>query len=182
MTRSGHLPVDAVALTQEIRDFLNTLPIQMPRCSTDRAWTTAIKHGIGNIGLSAGFLAGASGFPTANDHEWLYDLIWFRNSRENYLEELILALESEWEVDPDEIYYDFEKLLVARAPIKVMIFQDNGGNLDSLWAMLEKSLRTYRKHSGDETYLCAAYRNRHGDFQIKQTTLPSALSGTPILT
>jgi hypothetical protein len=38
------------------------------------------------------------------------------------LKRLVIALESEWLRDPEEIIYDFTKLLVARATLRVFVF------------------------------------------------------------
>jgi hypothetical protein len=52
---------------------------------------------------------------------WLWDMTWVELS-EGKLIDLPLALESEWLRTFDEILFDFEKLLVCRARLRVMIF------------------------------------------------------------
>lgn len=170
-------PPDIPALAVRIEVFLTDLPGQLPPGHSNTKWTTRIKSGIGQIGLEAGLLATASGYPTPKDREWLYDLIWFQNSPEKHLERLVMALESEWSRDPDEILYDFEKLLVARAPLKVMIFQDNGENLDALWQMFEKSMQTYAHHDPTELYVWAAFQETRYAFMVKTARVEELLAG-----
>jgi RNAse (barnase) inhibitor barstar len=164
-------------MANHVEAFLKALPTQLPRGHSDTEWTSQIKCGIGQIGLEAGLLATASGYPTPKDREWLYDLIWFQNSPQKHLERLVMALESEWSRDPDEILYDFEKLLVARAPLKVMIFQDNGRNLDALWQMFEKSLQTYAHHDPTELYVWAAFQETRHEFTVKAARVEELLAG-----
>ena len=78
-----------------------------------------------------------------------------------------MVLESEWCRDADGIHYDFEKLLVAKAPIKVMIFQNHKDNLDALWAMLAEGILRYRNHDLGETFVLAAFQNETQKFVIK---------------
>jgi hypothetical protein len=168
---------DIAALAERVSDFLKRLPIELPRGRSDTEWTTHIKCGVGQIGLDAGLLATASGYPTPADQEWLFDLIWFENSEQKHLKRLVLALESEWNRHPDEICYDFEKLLVARAPLKVMVFQDNGRNLPELWQMFETSLQTYAQHDADELYLFAAFQETPHEFMVKMIRVQELLTG-----
>jgi hypothetical protein len=172
-----NLPMEYAVLVEQIRAYLAALPDRLDRGRSDSEWTTEIKCGIGQIGTDADFRACASRYPASTDREWLFDLIWFRNSPEGSLEELELALESEWCRDPGEIFYDFEKLLVARAPIKVMIFQDNGDNLGSLWEKFDQSLRTYQQHGEHEIYLLAAFREEKHAFEFQQGTIQELLAG-----
>lgn len=86
-------------------------------------WTTEIKHSLCICGESNGFWTAASGFRGRS--EWLFDVIWLSYSppdSEN-MKSVPLVAECEWGADMD-ILWDFQKLLVARAGIRVMIFGD----------------------------------------------------------
>jgi hypothetical protein len=78
-----------------------------------------------------------------------------------------LVLESEWSRDPWHIQEDFEKLLVAKAPIKVMVFQNYGNNLPDLWRLLKDGIRIFEKQASDETYILAAYKREEHEFEIQ---------------
>lgn len=167
-------------LVEEITHCLEAMPISLVRGRSDPEWTAEIKKGIGTIGLKHEYLVCASGFPEANTQEWLCDLVWFRNTPEGHLQEVALVLESEWNWLPDAIRYDFEKLLVAKAPIKVMVFQDYNGNLDELWSLLETSIRCYVSKDLDETYILAAFRETEHAFTIKTCHASELLPATVV--
>ena len=59
---------------------------------------------------------GAASFPSKGCPEFLWDFV-------SYIKErgIFIAAESEWNTEPSEIAYDFEKLLYVRSPLKLMI-------------------------------------------------------------
>lgn len=57
----------------------------------------------------------------ADGSEWLYDVTGLQYDNDGFLIRVALAAECEWGTQ-DEIYYDFEKLLLARADLRVMVF------------------------------------------------------------
>ncbi len=59
--------------------------------------------------------------PGRVDGEWLYDVTCLRYGDDEYLKEVPLVVESEWG-DEHEIFDDFEKLLLCRADLRLMIF------------------------------------------------------------
>ena len=64
--------------------------------------------------------------PPADGGEWLFDVTGLLYDDDGYLRRTVLVAESEW--GPwKEIYSDFEKLLTARADVRVMVF-DGGQN------------------------------------------------------
>ena len=110
------------------------------------------------------------------DGEWLYDMIWYKDDPDfkdgdiaglhRSLKEVVLVLESEWSHSNWDIQYDFEKLLVAKSPIKVMIVDDVGSMGISI---VENGLkrfdtRNYGVDDYEELYLLAQYENASGDF------------------
>src|SRR5437660_330921 len=111
-------------LESEIISALEAVPAQIPGGMGEGVWTTAIKSSLIALGKKHGYGVCASGFPNKCDAEWLYDLVWFRNDRAQHLREVGLVAESELRVEPAEIKFDFEKLLVARSPLILMVFQD----------------------------------------------------------
>ena len=60
--------------------------------------------------------------------EWLYDVTWCEYDQD-VLKSVPLVAECEWAGKADRLS-DFEKLLVAKAPIKVMVY--DGGHADDL--------------------------------------------------
>ena len=121
----------------------------------NRHWTRKVKKVIGRIGRENGFTVSASGFKGKCDPEWLYDLVWYRNNTNERLEALPLILECEWIESKDSIRWDFERLLIANAPLKVMVFQCRGERkMEDLFKMLKDSVNEF-KHGGFATYILA---------------------------
>lgn len=83
--------------------------------------TYSIKEIIGNYGHSKGFKVCACGFPGHFENEWLYDMVWYKENNTNNLITVELALECEQSYGLPAIKFDFEKLLVANANLRIMI-------------------------------------------------------------
>lgn len=94
----------------------------------DSEWTHRIKEELGALGKSKGYYTyGLKNSPHCDDGEFMFDLCWLdygeqrtgdKNSR---LKRVPLALESEW-LRPGDVDDDFQKLLIVRADLKVMVF------------------------------------------------------------
>jgi len=87
----------------------------------DAEWTYRIKEAIGRQGKE-NYSVCTAGFPRTYESEWLFDLVWYAQNDDFYTS-LVLACEIEWKTHKDCILYDFEKLLVARAKYRLMVFQ-----------------------------------------------------------
>jgi hypothetical protein len=112
----------------------------------------------------------ASGFEGKFEPEWLYDLIWYKNNSEVRLETVPLVLESEWAYDYYDIRFDFEKLLLANAPLKVMVFQDGGHDTtEVLFSKLIAGINEFI-HGGFGVYILACYQQSQGRFEVKKIT------------
>ncbi len=135
----------------------------------DRQWTTEIKRSFMKLAKTHHYQA----VPNETECGWLYDMVWFENEPAPspstippHLREIHMVLESEWAYSPFEILYDFEKLLVAKSPIKVMVFQAYD-NLSELWSLLDTGIKKFKTPPTSEKYILAAYRNGKGDFEVK---------------
>ena len=118
----------------------------------------------------------ASGVEAADSGEWLYDVCWLRYGEANplavahadpgldCLNEAVLILECEWAdggMDRGRTRDDFQKLLVGRARVRCMIWEDNKGEDDPavaewLVGMMSECLET----APDDFYLLARYTDR----------------------
>jgi hypothetical protein len=77
-------------------------------------WTLAIREALTRLGHELGCqVRGARPLidPKKWDTEWLCDVTWVESDDEHTLLSVPLALESEWQTAPDEILWDFQKLL-----------------------------------------------------------------------
>lgn len=82
--------------------------------------------------------------PNGNDGQWLYDLIWYKNNNEGFLESIELILESELSYGLNHIKYDFEKLLQAKSKNKIMICISGNLKIDTIKDYCQKSVDAYQ--------------------------------------
>jgi hypothetical protein len=154
-------------LETEVISAITRIISTIPPGMGDGVWTAAIKRCLIDLGKQKNYHVCTSGFPTDCDGEWLFDLTWYRNDPPNHLREIGLILESEWHVGLDKIKYDFEKLLIAKCPIKVMVFQDYKNNLQDIFSLLETGIHSFRAEPTGEKYILAGYQNSTGKFVFK---------------
>ena len=130
---------------------------------SDGQWTVAIKKALIDIADKHELLANCSsiGGQYKKNHinyEWLYDIILYTNKEDDILDEVYLVGESEWHYDRGELENDFSKLLLARAKVRLMVYQANDENIyhglrNRFIRMIEESSSCL---SGD-VYLFAVY-------------------------
>ena len=150
-------------IIKEVKDFILSIPNDIiPGGLSDSEWTAKIKKGFLALGKKFDYET----CPDECNPQWLYDLIWFKNNEKHHLVELGLVLESEWSKYIDDIKYDFEKLLVAKAPIKVMICQEKNGNVEDLIEMFNLGIDDHSKKDCCETYLIAIFIESEWMFKI----------------
>lgn len=92
------------------------------------------------------------GFPKYFEKEWLFDMTWYKENEKGQLIELVMVLESEWDTSFVGIKYDFEKLLICKCPLKVMVCQWPKADIQNLFDKIESSINAFGS-STDETYL-----------------------------
>lgn len=155
-------------LEAEIVSTIKNVPASILTGRGDGEWTVTIKRALISLGVKNGYNVCAAGFPDECEREWLYDLVWYRNDPPEHLREIGLVVESEWAKNVHAVKYDFEKLLVAKSPIKVMVFQDfKDSSIEQMWSLLEKGIHTFKAEAAGEKYLLAGFNNADYEFQIK---------------
>jgi len=125
----------------------------------DESWTKRIKDKICDIGHRNGLEVRTEGCSLADAGEWLFHLVWVEKQAdaERFIS-LPLAMQFHWGHHLKEIAADFEKLLVAKADHKVMVFQRSSPKeVRNLMTALEDRIRSFRPQSPDERYLLAGY-------------------------
>lgn len=143
--------------------------------SSRPAWTSAIKTVLCELKneIDAGkdiCLAAASNVDNSDWGEWLFDVTLYTYSKKpepiRHLKEIYLAVECEWDFSFQEIQNDFEKLLVAKARYKLMIFQAKSNtSLEDTIKNLSIIIDKFPSHS-EERYMFVAYSNEDGDFHF----------------
>ena len=126
-------------------------------------WTEKVLTILCKLGTGLGYTAWATGVPYEYrvGGEWLYDVCWCQHPADdpNY-ERLIsvpMVAECEWK-NLGEIEYDFAKLLLARAAVRVMVYDAywHGDGAVGINNKLREHVRTFSGARGD-TYLLIAY-------------------------
>lgn len=99
-------------------DAVNDIGINSDWSTSD--WTRKIKNDLCRLGKEQGFWVYASSCDESHEGEWLYDITWLNYDGE-YIKNVELVVESEWDING--LNSDFQKLLIARSPMKLFIFQ-----------------------------------------------------------
>ena len=119
----------------------------------DPKWTRAIKDAVGAVGRKLGYQVYASRCKFGRNGEWMLDLIWSRE-RGEILRRLPLVMESEW--DPKDILWDFTKLVVIRADLRLMVFWGRSPDHaeTTMGDMLKQIRQFHGTREGDRYLLC----------------------------
>ena len=97
----------------------------------------------------------------------MYDVVWLVYSpdgrKDDYLLSVPLVAESEWG-NEDAIDEDFEKLLLARATIRLMIFGGANEDNDETAKRLVRLVEHFELGGSDDAYLLAGYESNDEGF------------------
>jgi hypothetical protein len=164
----------ATDMAATIRQMFAKFPTQSALGYTDREWTKQIMGQLGELGVAHGWEVCAGGFSGRFERGWLYDLVWYRNEprgdSSGNLAEVFLVLECEWQKNLRSIKFDFEKLLLAKAALKVMIFQSHNRNASTHVAELRKAIDMFHARDSSEIYILASFNNSTYQFDVHQIT------------
>ena len=135
------------------------------------SWTTAVKTAICELG-SKDFYVTASGCNEKSDYgEWLYDICWLEcesNKDGWWLKNASVVFECEWG-KPFEVDNDFDKLLLARAELRVMIFGEEGDDYNAITQTADRLCERIKKFtagSDEDQYLLVGYDDKGYDDKI----------------
>ncbi len=140
---------------EEIKELLDRVVIDSENESwRDGDWTKEIKNRLCSFGKEKRYWTYASS-DMADGGEWLYDVTWLTYSGDRLLN-TELVLESEWDVNG--IDFDFQKLLLAKAELKVLIFQQKSAYAaQKKYEDLILQINKYAKSTSDEHYLFSCW-------------------------
>jgi hypothetical protein len=147
---------DAVEL--DVEQALFPIPARAAAETWSRTQRTkAVKQALVDLAKKYGCKTAASQCKTEQESEWLYDVVWFQSDDSNDLIDVPLVVESEW-LGENNLKDDFQKLLVARAKHRLMVFQ---GRSEKEVRMIFDSMRGWiRKYHGtakEDRYLLAGW-------------------------
>jgi len=138
---------------------------------TDSMWTKEIKKRLCSLGHEFPFDVCASGCEDADQGEWLFDLVWSEGERDE-MWALPLVMESEWRVGLDDIRRDFGKLLIAKSPLKLFVFQQRTeAAVGDVFLVLRRLIRSFRMAGPGECYLLAGYSYSDRRFAYEQVVV-----------
>ena len=124
-------------------------------------WAGAIFGALGGVGIGYGCRVWTQGNPDyAAGGGWLYDQTWTRPESDDWAGRwsIPMVAECEWG-NPDDIREDFEKLLQARADLRVMIIDTVAWNYDADAALgqLCDWARLFRGSGHNDLFLVVMY-------------------------
>ena len=157
-----------------VRDGLDNLEVVKP-WTTDTEGTKAVKTKLCEIGREFGCKVCASGVEkAARDYgEWLYDVTWlnYEKSGQGELVDAPLVAECEWG-NFDAIVEDFEKLLLARADVRLMIFTgSNQAKSGKIAERLARKVSEFKGSRAEDAWLLAAWEGSTDDWWLRYFTI-----------
>lgn len=139
-----------------------------PQLDTD-GWTREVSQNLLDLGQSFGFKVCVSRLR-ADNPEWLYDMVWYTvrgEGMDERLDDVPMVMECEWHSAPVKIAEDFEKLLVANAPLKVMVCYPKASAREYVLAYFRDSIEHYKQKRTGDKYLIALLRDESEDFHFE---------------
>ena len=130
--------------------------------SPNSVWTLDVKTALGITGKAHDCWVCSAGVPAhaCDSGEWLYDVAWlsYQPDGEEYLLSADLVVECEWNPGFDHLDEDFQKLLLARATVRLMIFDGgNAAGANRLANHLARQVAAFRCSRDDDVWLLAAW-------------------------
>jgi len=148
------------AIENEIKKVLNQVTDEGGRgklkSTTD--WTYRIKELLGNLGENLNLEVCTSGFSGKFEPEWLYDLVWYLEKQDR-LKKVPLVMESEWSSTLPGVKYDFEKLLVANAELRLMICQARPEQMHEFKEYFTDAIKKYEQLNKGDKFLVAIFED-----------------------
>jgi len=139
-------------------------------------FTVEIKHKFASLFESTDFSVYANRIGDdpfryfSYEQEYLYDLTVFEEKQSSragidFVTRTILVLESEWSTSFKSIIDDFQKLLIANALNKVLIFRCHSTDLENYIGFMEQNIKEYLGGTGN--YFLIAYMTDMHKFIVR---------------
>ena len=139
-----------------------------------KPWTKAVKTKLCEIGREFGCKVCASGVENAGDYgEWLYDVTWldYEKSGQGELVDAPLVAECEWG-NFNAIVDDFEKLLLTRTDVRLMIFTGfNQAKSEKIAERLARKVSEFKGSRAEDAWLLAAWEKSDDDWWLRYFTI-----------
>jgi len=144
-------------------------------CATDSESTVAVKKALidvtekykekCNLNLTISCKIYGEKYKSYKDREWLYDIIIY-SQKNDVFDEVYLVGESEWKTDIKEIIYDFEKLLLAKSKVRLMVYQVSSNDKEKYRNDLINIIEKSSSCENGDRYIFAFYVNSEDDNEV----------------
>ncbi|MFZ5452748.1 MAG: hypothetical protein ACOZF2_12905 [Thermodesulfobacteriota bacterium] len=141
---------------------------------TNEWWTKRIKSELCILGHEKGYSVSATGCErlekAPETGEWLFDLIWAKGEGHPWIfREMPLARECEWPLNENEIWWDFEKLLVIRSKYRIFIFDKRKReDIERLFNEFNDAIHGFESSQKGDRYLLAGFSCEDNNFKFRQ--------------
>ena len=172
-------------IMRAVQKGLNSLEVS--KGEGPKVWNQAVKTKLCKIGRTFDCKVCARDVDKADRDrgEWLYDVTWLKYEK-NARGELVnlvdapLVAECEWG-NFKEIVYDFEKLLLARARVRLMIFDHNWAGVGSkeIVERLAGKVREFNGSHAEDTWLLADWEQEDWSFRYFTIEMNAAIPFPP---
>ncbi len=140
--------------------------------------TRLIKVELIKLGHELGFRVYANGLIDTDleevkhnfvNREWLYDLHWYTDVKDYMPNSLPLVMECEWDNKRPKdksnssysaVKFDFQKLIVSNASLRLMIFGARQNELNQLGEYFEEAINSYENLLPNSKFLFVSFDNR----------------------
>jgi hypothetical protein len=158
----GKLPIKPEVLATIL---VSELTKEVQRQGKEADWTNILKTILREMGKKRNHPVSPD--PDDDERQFLLDLIWWKNPT---LMDITLAVESEWGTSR-EVLHDFGKLLVVKAPLKLMVFEKDSS--DTVEKIEQNYMRKYTQHVLGEHYLLLEFDTQKKEANPFHFTVPS---------
>lgn len=165
---------DIASCLTACREILSRLPGEAAEGNWEKSSTRWTMHLFGQL-REVGILQGFEVRPhqgTQRASGWLYDLVWLRRNADDSLAEAFLVAESEWDPVKAKIIEDFEKLLLARAEVRIMIFnRRKHSQVLDMFSDMDHRIRAFSVMQPGDHYFLAGLAWDSGMFEFHEIRL-----------
>ena len=144
----------------------------------DKKWTYEIKRQL-NVSMPRDCEACATGYGYRGK-EFMYDFAWVKQGQDQDIGsvlDLLMVMECEW--GKHYGIFDFRKLLVARADLRVMIFPGNDEWHTKFIEQMKREIEGFKKTQAGDRYLFACWNLSSDPSQQKFNYEPYVRKTTP---
>lgn len=155
---------------------LNDLAEEASRSGwSDTEWTRRVKQLLTELGKDKSYEVAVTGegctwgAKGGKGSEWMCDVVWADLNEDELIRSIPLAAECEWGTKQD-VWDDFQKLLIIRAAVRVMIFHNASSRLVEEF---KQQIKCFVSSQEGDKYLFASYvHSKSPPFSVEEYVYP----------